>query len=71
MNRHSFPLLASAILLLALPVSADDTKTNQPGDKMTPQTRMLVMRDLMAEHVFAPLHYADGYTRAWRSRMEC
>jgi hypothetical protein len=53
MNRHPFPLLASAILLLTLPLSADDTKTNQPSEKMTTQTRMLVMKDLMAEHVFA------------------
>jgi len=52
MNRHRFPLLASAILLLTLPISADDTKTSQPSEKITPQTRMLIVRDLTAERVF-------------------
>ena len=52
MNRHPFPLLASAILLLTLPLFADDAKSKQPADKITPQTRMLIVRDLTAERVF-------------------
>lgn len=54
MNRLCFSLFATAALLLALPVSADDTKSqaNSPSDKMTPRTRLEVMRDLTAERVY-------------------
>src|SRR5271157_5169131 len=54
MSRPIFPLLTAAVLLLALPVCADDTKpASPPSEKITPQTRMLLIRDLTAEHVFA------------------
>ena len=54
MSRRNFSLLTAVILLLALPVCADDTKPASPAsDKLTPQTRMLLIRDLTAEHVFA------------------
>src|SRR5271165_7555666 len=54
MSRPNFPLLTAAVLLLAMPVCADDTKpTSPPSGKITPQTRMLLIRDLTAEHVFA------------------
>jgi len=54
MNRLRLSLFAAAALLLALPVSADDTKSqaNSPSDKMTPRTRLEVMRDLTAERVY-------------------
>ena len=55
MNRHCFPFFATATLLLAMHVFADDAKKPSPAssEKMTPQTRMLVIRDLTAERVFA------------------
>jgi hypothetical protein len=56
MSRHCFPLFATAfLLLLAMSAFADDAKApaKLASGKMTPQTRMLVMRDLTAEHVFA------------------
>src|SRR5208283_4171581 len=55
MSRHCFPLFATAVLLLAMSAFADDTKApaKLPSEKMTPQTRMLVIRDLTAERVFA------------------
>jgi hypothetical protein len=52
MKCHRFPLLAVASLLLSLPILARDTKQTTPSEKMTPQTRILVIRDLTAEHVF-------------------
>jgi hypothetical protein len=54
MNRSRLPSLTIAVLLLALPVWADDSKlANPPSEKITPQTRMLLIRDLTAEHCFA------------------
>ena len=55
MSRNCFPLFATALLLLAMSAFADDAKApaKLPSEKMTPQTRMLVMRDLTAERVFA------------------
>ena len=55
MSRHCFPLFATVVLLLGVTVFADDTKapSRSPSEKMTPQTRMLVIRDLTAERVFA------------------
>jgi hypothetical protein len=52
MSCARFSILATAILLLQLPVFAGDTKSSEPSDKMTPQTRMVVMRDLSSERVF-------------------
>lgn len=53
MNRVCYPLLATALLLLPLSLSAGDRKS-APGasDQMTPQTKILIMRDLTAERVF-------------------
>src|ERR1035437_10792594 len=55
MSRHCFALFATAVLLLAMSAFADDAKApaKLPTEKMTPQTRMLVIRDLTAERVFA------------------
>ncbi len=54
MNRLCVSFLVTAALLVALPISADDTKSqaNSPSDKMTPRTRLEVMRDLTAERVY-------------------
>ncbi len=54
MNRLCLSLLATAALLVALPVCADNTKSsaNSPSDKMTPQDRLEVIRDLTAERVY-------------------
>ncbi len=62
MNRLCFSLLITAVLLLALPVSADDTKSqsNSTSDKMTPQNRLQVMRDLTAERVYVRLPFPMG-----------
>ena len=55
MSRHCFALFATAVLLLAMSAFADDAKApaKLSSEKMTPQTRMLVIRDLTAERVFA------------------
>jgi hypothetical protein len=55
MSRNCFPLFATAVLLLAMSAFADDAKApaKLSSERMTPQTRMLVMRDLTAERVFA------------------
>ncbi len=62
MNRLWLSLIAITALLLALPVSADDTKSqaNSPSDKMTPRTRLEVMRDLTAERVYVRLPFPMG-----------
>jgi hypothetical protein len=62
MSRHSFPLFATAVLLLAMSAFADDTKASAkpPSEKMTPQTKMLVIRDLTAERVFARRMFPIG-----------
>ena len=52
MNRACFYLLATAILLLPLTLAADDSKSTNSSNRMTPQTKLLVMRDLQAERVF-------------------
>jgi hypothetical protein len=55
-------LLLAALLLLASPVWADDTKpAGPPSDKITPQTRMLLIRDLTAEHCFARRTFPMGH----------
>ena len=55
MSRNCFPLFATAVLLPAMFAFADDAKApaKLSTEKMTPQTRMLVIRDLTAERVFA------------------
>jgi hypothetical protein len=61
MNRVRFQLFTTAVLLLALPVFAGDTKSaTTPSDKMTPQTRLQVMRDLTAERVFVRTPFPMG-----------
>ena len=52
MNRACFSLLATALLLLPLSLVAGDAKSGNSPEKMTPQTRLLIMRDLTAERVF-------------------
>jgi hypothetical protein len=63
MNRLVVSLFATAALLLALPLSADDTKksqANSASDKMTPRTRLEVMRDLTAERVYVRHSFPMG-----------
>jgi hypothetical protein len=52
MNRARLSLLATVMLLLPLAVFAGDSKSPTSSDKMTPQTKILIMRDLTAERVF-------------------
>ena len=62
MNRLFYLLLAAAVLFQTSTASADDTKNQSkgPADKMTPQTRLQVMRDLTAERVFVKLPFPRG-----------
>jgi hypothetical protein len=54
MNPSRLLTLTTVLLLLALPLCADDSKTTGgSAEKMTPQTKMLLIRDLTAEHCFA------------------
>src|SRR5271165_1286828 len=59
MYRAFASLLATA-MLLPLPLFAGDTNSPNPSDKMTPQTRLAVMRDLTAERVFARIVMPRG-----------
>ncbi len=61
MNRACFSFFATAILLLPLALLASDPKTPSSTDKLTPQTKLLIMRDLTAERVFVrtPLPMGD------------
>jgi hypothetical protein len=52
MNRARLSCLFTAVLLLPLSLPADDTKQPTSSEKMTPQTKLLIMRDLQAERVF-------------------
>jgi hypothetical protein len=52
MNRVCFSLLATVALLLPSMVLAGDSKQPTSSEKMTPQTKILIMRDLTAERVF-------------------
>lgn len=52
MYRAPSTLLTAAFLLLPSIVFAGDNKSAGPADKMTPQTKITVMRDLQAERVF-------------------
>lgn len=69
MNRHRFPLSVFAALLLAgvcvlaaLPAYAQASKSSHSNtpEKMTPQTRMLVIRSLQSERVFARILFPQG-----------
>jgi len=69
MNRHRFPLSEFAALLLAgmcvlatPPAYAQAAKSSNPNpaEKMTPQTRMLVIRSLQSERVFARILFPQG-----------
>jgi len=61
MNRACLCLLATAILLLPLTITADDSKKPpDSSDRMTPQTKLLVMRDLQAERVFVRTPFPMG-----------
>jgi hypothetical protein len=62
MNPSRLPSLIAALLLLALPIWADDPKPKSPpSEKITPQTRMLLIRDLTAEHCFARRTFPQGH----------
>ncbi|HTV65071.1 MAG TPA: hypothetical protein VMD98_05665 [Bryocella sp.] len=58
MNRALVCLLATAVLL-PLPLPAGDNPSNAP-EKMTPQTRLAVMRDLQSERVFVRTVFPRG-----------
>jgi hypothetical protein len=62
MSRHCFSLSLTAVLLLATFAAGDDPKapSKLSSEKMTPQTRMLVIRDLTAERVFARRMFPIG-----------
>jgi hypothetical protein len=62
MNPSRLASLIAAVLLLALPVCADDPKpASPPSEKITPQTKMLLIRDLTAEHCFARHTFPQGH----------
>src|SRR5271169_3631742 len=70
MSRHRYPLSEFAALLLAAmcvlgvarPLLAQTSKAPDPSqpEKMTPQTRMLVIRSLQSERVFARILFPQG-----------
>src|SRR5215469_4461247 len=69
MIRHRFPLsvlaallLAGVFVLAATPAYAQASKSSNPNtaEKMTPQTRMLVIRSLQSERVFARIMFPQG-----------
>ncbi len=61
MSRASLSLLATAVLLLAIPVFAGNPQKTTPSDnKMTPQTRLQIIRDLTAERVFVRCPFPMG-----------
>ncbi|HUI84223.1 MAG TPA: hypothetical protein VL240_08365 [Candidatus Binatia bacterium] len=60
MHRARFPLLATAILLMQLPLCAGDAKPDTAAEKMAPQTRLAIMRDLTAERVFVRTPFPRG-----------
>lgn len=62
MQRSLSSLLVTAFLLLPLAAFAGDNKPAQPSDKMTNQTRLLIMRDLQAERVFVRTVFPRGET---------
>jgi hypothetical protein len=62
MNGHRLTLFVAAVLVLTLYAHAGDDPKSQPSatGKMTPQTRMLVIRNLTAERVFARVLFPQG-----------
>lgn len=60
MSRLCFSLLAAAVLLLQLPALAGDSKPQSSSGAMTPQTRLMIMRDLSSEHVFVRTIFPRG-----------
>src|SRR5580704_17939293 len=62
MQRLSSSLLVAALLVLPMSMFAGDNKAPAESDKMTNQTRLLVMRDLTAERVFVRLVFPHGDT---------
>jgi len=70
MNRHCHPLFVAAAFLLAVlvcasttrPLFAQTAKTTDPNQpqRMTGQTRLLVMRSLQSERVFARIMLPQG-----------
>src|SRR5262244_1805704 len=62
MQRLPSSLLISALLLLPLLSFASDNKTPASSDKMTPQTKILILRDLQSERVFVRTVFPRGDT---------
>lgn len=60
MQRVASPLVVAAFLLLPLALIAGDNKQPASSDRMTAQTRLLVMRDLQAERVFVRTVFPRG-----------
>ena len=70
MSRHRYPLSEFAALLLAAlcvismtaPIYSQTSKAPDPNQpqKMTPQTRLLVIRSLQSERVFARILFPQG-----------
>src|SRR5271166_4095970 len=70
MSRHRYPLSEFAALLLAVvcvltmtaPIYSQTSKAPDPNQaqKMTPQTRLLVIRSLQSERVFARILFPQG-----------
>jgi hypothetical protein len=60
MERVRLSLVLAAALLLQVPLFAGDSKSTTPSDKMSDQTKLLVMRDLIAERVFARIVFPRG-----------
>src|ERR1700753_1966325 len=62
MQRLSSSLLVAALLVLPMTAFAGDNKAPAASDKMTDQTRLMVMRDLTAERVFVRTVFPHGET---------
>jgi hypothetical protein len=60
MQRLSSSLFVAAFLIVPLAMFASDNKAPAASDKMTDQTRLLVMRDLTAERVFVRTVFPHG-----------
>ena len=60
MYRVQSPLFLAALLLLPLTLIAGDNKSSSNSNKMTPNTKLLVMRDLTAERVFVRIVIPRG-----------
>jgi hypothetical protein len=62
MQRLPSTLLVSTLLLLPIVLFAGDKKTPANSDKMTDQTKLLIMRDLQSERVFVRTVFPKGDT---------